>query len=90
MEDNEDVTGAVTMGEGAGSDSGLRLVHGSMELCGAAKPAISPPRGQGRTRSRAPDRRRHRCSISTWETVIGSKTRRRTLGRRCIAAMSSP
>ena len=45
MEDNEDVTGAVTMGEEEGSDSGLCLVHGSIELCGAANRAISPPSG---------------------------------------------
>ena len=46
-------------GRGAGgeedSDLSLRLVHGSMELCGAAKAAISPASGPGRTRSTAMD-----------------------------------
>jgi hypothetical protein len=45
-------------GRGAGgeddSDS-LRIVQGSMELCSAAEAAISPTRGQGRTRSMATD-----------------------------------
>jgi hypothetical protein len=38
-----------------GSNSGLRLVHSSIELCDAAESAISPTPGQGRTRSTAPD-----------------------------------
>ena len=42
-------------GAGAGLDSDLRLVHGSIELCSAAEPAISPAPSRGRTRSTAPD-----------------------------------
>jgi hypothetical protein len=38
-------------GDGGGSASGPRLVHGSIELCDAAKGAISPAPGQGRARS---------------------------------------
>ena len=53
MEDSEGVRGGG--GSGEGLDSSLRLVHGSMELCGAAESAISPAPGQGRTRSTAPD-----------------------------------
>jgi hypothetical protein len=37
------------------SDPSLRIVQGSMELCSAAEAAISPARGQGRTRSIATD-----------------------------------
>ena len=37
------------------SDSSLRLVHGSVELCGAAEAAISPAPSRGRTRSTALD-----------------------------------
>ena len=51
MEDSESVRG----GSGAGLDSDLRLVHGSIELCSAAEPAISPATSPGRTRSTAPD-----------------------------------
>ena len=42
-------------GSGEGSASGLLIVHGSMELCDAAKAAISPTLGHGRTRSTATD-----------------------------------
>ena len=48
VEDGEGVRRASDSGED--SDPGLHIVHGSMELCGAAKPAISPTAGQGRTR----------------------------------------
>jgi hypothetical protein len=34
---------------------GLRIVHGSMDLCSAAKPTISSISGQGRTRLTATD-----------------------------------
>ena len=51
MEDGEGVRGG--SGTEAGLDSGLRLVHSSIELCSAAEPAISPAPGQGRTRSTA-------------------------------------
>jgi hypothetical protein len=37
------------------SDLGPRIVQGSMELCSAAEAAISPTRGQGRSRSMATD-----------------------------------
>lgn len=52
----EDVEGA-RRGDGIGEDldSGLRLVHSSIELCDAAKAAISPTPDQGRTRSTATD-----------------------------------
>lgn len=40
-------------GSGEGSDSGLRLVHSSIELCVATETAISLPSGRGRTRSTA-------------------------------------
>ena len=69
-------------GSGEGSASGLRIVHGSMELCDAAKVAISPTLGHGRTRSTAPDTETpmqhfhvgHRHQIkdappNTWATV---------------------
>ncbi len=42
-------------GNGESSDLGLRIVHGSIELCSAAEAAMSPPLGQGRTRSTATD-----------------------------------
>jgi hypothetical protein len=42
-------------GRGDGEDFGPRIVHGSMELCGAAKAAIRPAPSQGRARSMAPD-----------------------------------
>jgi hypothetical protein len=42
-------------GNEEGLYSGLRLVHGSMELCSAAEPAISPALSPGGTRSTAPD-----------------------------------
>ena len=44
-------------GGGGEEDSDLspRLVHGSMELCGAAEAVISTAPGQGRTRSTATD-----------------------------------
>ena len=35
--------------------AGLRLVQGSIELCGATEPAISPGSGQGKTRLTATD-----------------------------------
>jgi hypothetical protein len=42
-------------GNGESSDLSLRVVHGSMELCDAAKAAISPTPGQGGTRSTSTD-----------------------------------
>ena len=42
-------------GSGEHSDSGLRIVHGSIELCSAAEAAISPVPNLGRTRSTATD-----------------------------------
>ena len=42
-------------GNGEGSDSSLRLVHGSIELCSAAEPAISPAPALRRTHPTAPD-----------------------------------
>jgi|ERR1700722_5605200 hypothetical protein len=42
-------------GQGGGRDLGLRIVHGSMELCDAAKTAISPTVGLGRSRLTATD-----------------------------------
>jgi hypothetical protein len=53
VEDGEGVRRGSDSGEG--SDPGLRIVHGSMELCGAAKSAISAGPSQGRTRSTPPD-----------------------------------
>jgi hypothetical protein len=53
VEDGEGVRRGSDSGEG--SDLGLRIVHSSMELCDAAKSAISPIPGQGRTRSTATD-----------------------------------
>jgi hypothetical protein len=48
----EDESGVHERGGGEhGSDSGLHLVHSSIELCDAAKTAISPVPGPGRTRS---------------------------------------
>jgi hypothetical protein len=49
VEDGEGVRGG--SGSEESSDSDLCLVHGSMELCGAAENAISLAPGQGRTRS---------------------------------------
>ena len=44
---------------GSGSEeslaSGLRIVHGSMDLCSATEPVISPTPGQGRTRTTGMD-----------------------------------
>ena len=51
MEDGEGVRRGSDSGEDA--DPAVRMVHGSMELCGAAKSAISPIPGRGRTRSTA-------------------------------------
>jgi hypothetical protein len=53
----EDVEGERGRGGGAEEDSDLSrcIVHGSMKLCSAAEPAISPAGGQGRTRSTAPE-----------------------------------
>jgi hypothetical protein len=42
-------------GIGDREDSGLRLVHGSIELCDATKAAISPSPDQGRMRPTATD-----------------------------------
>jgi hypothetical protein len=53
VEDGEGVRGRGDAGQRLNAD--LRLVHGSIELCDAAKAAISPPPGLGRTRSRATD-----------------------------------
>ena len=53
MEDSEGVRRS--SGSGEGLDSSLRLVQSSIELCGAAEPAISPAPSPGRTRSTAPD-----------------------------------
>jgi hypothetical protein len=52
-EDSEVVRRGSDSGEGSGPD--LLLVHSSMELCDAAKAAISPTPGQERTRSTAMD-----------------------------------
>jgi hypothetical protein len=38
--------------DGEASHTGLRIVHSSIELCTAAKAAMSPAPGQGRTRSK--------------------------------------
>ena len=51
MEDLGGIRGRGDAGERFDAD--LRLVHGSIELCIAAKAAISPAPGQGRTRSTA-------------------------------------
>ena len=52
----EDIEGVCRGSDGGeGSELGLRIVHGSMELCDAAKAAISRIPGQGRTRSTATD-----------------------------------
>ena len=45
-------------GNGESLDPGLRLVHGSIELCTAAKPAISPAPALRRTHPTAPDTER--------------------------------
>jgi hypothetical protein len=42
-------------GSGEDPDRGLRLVHGSIELCSAAEPAISPAPALGRMHPTAPD-----------------------------------
>ena len=42
-------------GSGEDPDPGLRIVHGSMDLCSAAESAISPTLGQGRIRPTATD-----------------------------------
>jgi hypothetical protein len=44
-------------GRGGGPDPGLSIVHGSIELCGAAKTVIRAP-DQGRVRSTATDTER--------------------------------
>jgi len=53
VEDDEGVRRG--SGNGEDSDPGLRIVHGSIELCSAAKAAISAGPSQGRTRSTPPD-----------------------------------
>ena len=55
-----DVEGERGRGGGGEEDSDLsqRIVHGSMKLCSAAEPAISPAGGQGGTRSTAPETER--------------------------------
>ena len=50
MEDREGVSGC-----GDGDGSSLHIVHGSIELCGAAKAVISPAPSHGRMRSTARD-----------------------------------
>jgi hypothetical protein len=52
--DVEDERGRAAGGEDD-SDPSLRIVQGSMELCSATEAAISPTRGQGRTRSMTTD-----------------------------------
>jgi len=53
VEDSECVRGG--SGNGEGLDSSLRLVHGSIELCSAAEPAISPTPALRRAHPTAPD-----------------------------------
>ncbi len=78
----EECEGARGGAGGEGLHDAQHIVHGSIELCSAAKTAKSPASGQGRTRSTAPDTERkmqhfdvgnrHRIKDAppnTWATV---------------------